>query len=133
MLRYQDFKIARLWIPEYGSSENAEQFEFLRAYSPYHNVREGVEYPATLLHTGDTDSRVDPMHARKMTALLQSASSGDGPILLRMDLQAGHGQGKPISKRLEESADVYTFLLWQLGLLQAPAGGASRPSSAPVR
>jgi len=133
MLRYQDFQIARLWIPEYGSSENEGQFAFLRAYSPYHNVRAGVPYPATLLHTGDTDSRVDPMHARKMTALLQSASGGDGPILLRVDRSAGHGQGKPITKKLEESADVYTFLLWQTGLLRVPSASSSRTSSAPVR
>ena len=116
MLRYQGFQIARLWVPEYGSAEDAAQFKYLRAYSPYHHVTKGTAYPATLLTTADSDSRVDPMHARKMAALLQASTSSDRPILLRTETRAGHGVGKPLSKQIDEAADVYGFLLWQLGL-----------------
>jgi prolyl oligopeptidase len=117
MLRYQDFQIARLWIPEYGSSEDARQFQYLLAYSPYHHVTERA-YPATLIFTSDGDTRVDPMHARKMTALLQArARNGpDAPILLRIDPKAGHGAGKPVSKQVDEWADIWAFVLWQLGM-----------------
>jgi prolyl oligopeptidase len=118
MLRYQNFRIARLWIPEYGSSEDPEQFRWLYAYSPYHHVRAGVEYPAVLLMTADSDSRVDPMHAKKMAAQLQAlcANGIERPILLRIDSKAGHGAGKPLAKLHEESTDVYSFLFWQLRL-----------------
>jgi prolyl oligopeptidase len=120
MLRYQDFQIAKLWIPEYGNSENAEQFKWLYAYSPYHHVKAGVEYPAVLFMTADSDSRVDPMHARKMAALMQASAANGGsrtrPILLRIESKAGHGQGKPITKQIEEGTDVWSFLFWQLGV-----------------
>jgi prolyl oligopeptidase len=120
MLRYQNFQIAKLWIPEYGSAEDAKQFDWLYAYSPYHHVKQGVEYPAILFMTGDTDTRVDPMHAKKMAALLQAeaknGSSQQKPILLRIETKAGHGQGKPVTKQIEESTDVYSFLFWQLGV-----------------
>jgi prolyl oligopeptidase len=120
MLRYQNFQIAKLWIPEYGSAEDAKQFDWLYAYSPYHHVKPGVEYPAILFMTGDTDTRVDPMHAKKMAALMQAeAKNGDSrerPILLRIDIKAGHGQGKPVTKQIEESTDMYSFLFWQLGV-----------------
>ncbi len=120
MLRYQNFQIAKLWIPEYGSAEDAKQFDWLYAYSPYHHVKPGVEYPAILFMTGDTDTRVDPMHAKKMAALMQSeAKNGDSkdkPILLRIETKAGHGQGKPVAKQIEESTDMYSFLFWQLGM-----------------
>ena len=120
MLRYQNFKIARLWIPEYGSAEDAKQFDWLYAYSPYHHVKPGVEYPAILFMTGDTDTRVDPMHAKKMAALMQAeaknGASRERPILLRIDIKAGHGQGKPVTKQIEESTDMYSFLFWQLGM-----------------
>jgi prolyl oligopeptidase len=120
MLRYQNFQIAKLWIPEYGSADDARQFEWLYAYSPYHHVQPGVEYPAILLMTGDTDTRVDPMHAKKMAALLQAeaknGASRDKPILLRIETKAGHGQGKPVTKQIEESTDMYSFLFWQLGV-----------------
>ncbi|HZN02929.1 MAG TPA: prolyl oligopeptidase family serine peptidase [Candidatus Polarisedimenticolia bacterium] len=116
MLRYQNFQIARLWVPEYGSAEDAAQFKYLYAYSPYHHVKKGTAYPATLLTTADSDSRVDPMHARKMAALLQASTSSDRPILLRTETRAGHGAGKPLSKQIDEAADVYGFLIWQLGL-----------------
>jgi prolyl oligopeptidase len=120
MLRYQNFQIAKLWIPEYGSSDNPDQFKWLYAYSPYHHVKAGTEYPAILFMTADSDSRVDPMHAKKMTALMQDeAANGRSktrPILLRIETKAGHGAGKPVTKQIEESTDVYEFLFWQLGV-----------------
>src|ERR1700677_979230 len=120
MLRYQNFQIAKLWIPEYGSADDAKQFNWLYAYSPYHNVKPSVEYPAILFMTGDTDTRVDPMHAKKMAALLQAEAKNGAslqkPILLRIETKAGHGQGKPVTKQIEESTDVYSFLFWQLGV-----------------
>jgi prolyl oligopeptidase len=120
MIHYQDFQIAKLWIPEYGTSENAEQFKWLYAYSPYHHVKAGAEYPAILFMTADTDTRVDPMHAKKMSALMQSeaknGTSHTRPILLRIESKAGHGAGKPVTKQIEEFTDVYSFLFWQLGV-----------------
>jgi prolyl oligopeptidase len=120
MLRYQNFQIAKLWIPEYGSAEEAQQFEWLYAYSPYHHLTSGVEYPAILFLTADRDTRVDPMHAKKMAALLQAEAangqSRERPILLRIDTKAGHGAGKPITKQIEEQTDIYSFLFWQLGI-----------------
>jgi prolyl oligopeptidase len=120
MLRYQNFQIAKLWIPEYGSAEDAKQFEWLYAYSPYHHVKAGQEYPAILFMTGDTDTRVDPMHAKKMAALMQAeaknGASQQKPILLRIETKAGHGQGKPVTKQIEENTDMYSFLFWQLGV-----------------
>jgi prolyl oligopeptidase len=119
MLRYQQFQIARRWIPEYGSAENPDQFKWLYAYSPYHHVKAGVEYPAVLFMTADSDSRVDPMHARKMAALMQSSAKNGGsrtrPILLRIESKAGHA-GTPVAKQIEEWTDVYGFLFWQLGV-----------------
>jgi prolyl oligopeptidase len=120
MLRYQNFQIAKLWIPEYGSADNPEQFKWLYAYSPYHHVKAGTEYPAVLFMTADTDTRVDPMHAKKMAALMQdeatNGSSRTRPILLRIESKAGHGAGKPVTKQIEEGTDVYSFLFWQLGV-----------------
>ena len=116
MLRYHKFLIARLWIPEYGSADDPEQFRWLRAYSPYHHVREGVEYPAVLLATAESDTRVDPMHARKMTARLQAASSTGRPVLLRLEARAGHGAGKPLSKVLDELTDSWAFVFSELGV-----------------
>ena len=120
MLRYQNFQIAKLWIPEYGSAENPDQFKWLYAYSPYHHVKAGTEYPAILFMTGDFDTRVDPMHAKKMAAEMQAeAKNGQSktrPILLRIESQAGHGAGKPVTKQIEEFTDVYSFLFWQLGV-----------------
>jgi prolyl oligopeptidase len=116
MLRYHRFLIARLWIPEYGSADDPEQFRWLRAYSPYHHVRDGERYPAVLLATAESDSRVDPLHARKMTARLQAATGSDHPVLLRLESRAGHGAGKPLSKVLDELADTWTFVFSQLGV-----------------
>ncbi|HUK91061.1 MAG TPA: prolyl oligopeptidase family serine peptidase, partial [Blastocatellia bacterium] len=119
MLRYQNFQIAKLWVPEYGSADDPKQFDWLYAYSPYHHVKPGTEYPSILFMTADTDTRVDPMHAKKMAALMQAEAangkSHDRPILLRIETKAGHGQGKPISKQIEEAVDIYSYLFWQLG------------------
>ena len=116
MVRYQNFQIAKLWVPEYGSSDDPKQFEWLYAYSPYHHVKAGEKYPAVLFMTADTDTRVDPMHAKKMAARMQAANGGDRPILLRIETKAGHGAGKPVNKQVEEQTDVYSFLFWQLGV-----------------
>jgi len=118
MLRYQRFQIAKLWIPEYGSSDDPKQFEYLYAYSPYHHVKPGTEYPAVLFMTAESDTRVDPMHAVKMAALLQAqaANSPERPVLLRVDAKAGHGVGKPITKLVDDAVDVWSFLFWQLGM-----------------
>ena len=116
MVRYHRFHIARFWVPEYGTAEDPEQFKFLYAYSPYHNVKDGVAYPATLVFTAESDTRVDPLHARKFVARLQAAQSGPGPILLRTEDQAGHGAGKPLAKLIEQRADEMTFLFGQLGI-----------------
>ncbi len=115
MVRYHNFLIAKLWIPEYGSPEDSTQFQWLYAYSPYHHVVEGTAYPATLFMTGDSDSRVDPMHAVKMTARVQAATSSDAPILLRFDRKSGHA-GMPMSKTVEEYTDIWSFVFWQLGV-----------------
>jgi prolyl oligopeptidase len=115
MLRYQHFLIARLWIPEYGSSEDPDQFAYLRAYSPYHNISDVAEYPAILFMAAESDSRVDPMHARKMAARMQGRVRSRGPILLRIESKAGHGAGKPVDKLVEQYADVWSYLWWQLG------------------
>lgn len=114
MLRYQHLLIARFWIAEYGSSEDPAQLRWLRAYSPYHNVRAGTRYPPVLFTTAEGDSRVDPMHARKMAALLQAET--DGLVLLRVDRDAGHGIGKPLDKQVDDVADAAGFLAWRLGL-----------------
>ncbi|MCA1567141.1 MAG: prolyl oligopeptidase family serine peptidase [Acidobacteria bacterium] len=116
MLRYQRFLIARLWIPEYGTADNPRQFTYLHTYSPYHRVAAGAKYPATLITTAESDSRVDPLHARKFAAALQAANGGAHPILLRVETKAGHGAGKPVSKQIAEATDVWSFLFWQLGV-----------------
>ena len=126
MVRFPRFLIARLWTPEYGDPDVADEFPWLWAYSPYHHLVEGTCYPATLVLTGEEDSRVDPAHARKFGAALAWATScGDArPVLVRVESRAGHGQGKPASKQADEAADVHTFLRWQIGL------GAERPAVA---
>jgi prolyl oligopeptidase len=116
MLRYHRFLIARLWIPEYGSADDPSEFAWLLAYSPYHRVRPGVTYPAVLLATAESDTRVDPMHARKMAARLQAATASPHPVLLRLESRAGHGVGKPLSKVHEELTDTWTFVFSEVGV-----------------
>jgi prolyl oligopeptidase len=116
MLRYHRFTIGRYWIPEYGCADDPQQFPFLFAYSPLHNVKDGVSYPATLITTADTDDRVYPAHALKFAARLQEAQAGEAPILLRIERHAGHGAGTPTEKAIAESADVWAFLFHHLGV-----------------
>jgi prolyl oligopeptidase len=116
MIRYHKFLIAKLWIPEYGNADKEEDFQWIHAYSPYQKTKEGTAYPAMLITTAASDSRVDPLHARKMAARLQSASIGTGPILLRQETRAGHGAGKPRSLTLDEQTDIWSFLFSQLGI-----------------
>ncbi|MBZ5511641.1 MAG: prolyl oligopeptidase family serine peptidase [Acidobacteriia bacterium] len=117
MLRYEKFLVARFWVPEYGSAaDSAEQFKVLRAYSPYQNVKPGTRYPAVLFVTGDSDTRVAPLHARKMAALLQAENGDHNPILLHYDTRAGHARGGvAINKQIDDLTDEFGFLLWQLG------------------
>jgi prolyl oligopeptidase len=116
MIRYHQREIARLWIPEFGDPDKPEDFAWLIKYSPYHNIHPNTEYPATLIRTALSDSRVDPMHARKMAALLQRDNVSDNPILLWVEAKAGHGSGKTIDRYLDDQVDVMTFLYWQLGM-----------------
>jgi prolyl oligopeptidase len=110
MLRYHLFTVGRFWISEYGSADDPKQFPYLLAYSPYHNVEDGVSFPATLITTADTDDRVAPGMAKKFAARLQAATAGPAPILIRVETKAGHGAGKPVSKVIEEDADIFAFL-----------------------
>ena len=124
MIRFPQFLIARLWTDEYGDPDVAEEFAWVHAYSPYHHVTGGAEYPAVLFTTAEGDSRVDPMHARKMAAMLTWASSNqeEQPVLLRQSGRSGHGQGKPANMRVRDEADVLSFLCWQLGVEAMLAG-----------
>ena len=115
MVRYHQFLVASFWVPEYGSSEDPEQFAYIHAYSPYHNVIDGGDYPATLYLSGDGDTRVAPLHARKMAALMQAKNGSDNPILLRYHTQAGHSGGQPVSQQIDQMVDTVSFLLWQVG------------------
>ncbi len=129
MLRFQKFLLARLWVPEYGSSEDPAQFGYLRAYSPYEQLKPGTAYPATLFVTGDSDTRVDPLHARKMTARLQAATGSERPVLLSYDVKAGHSAGKPVSKRIEDNALVMQFVYWQLGMTPTTTPAEAAPTT----
>jgi prolyl oligopeptidase len=115
MLRYHKFTIGWVWAVEYGSSDNKEQFEYLLKYSPLHNVKDSVSYPATLIMTADHDDRVVPAHSFKFAATLKEKPvSVDKPILIRIDTKAGHGAGKPTTKLIEDATDMYAFVLWNL-------------------
>jgi prolyl oligopeptidase len=116
MVRYHKFLVAGYWVPEYGSSEDPDQFKYLYAYSPYHHVKQGEKYPAVLFITGDADTRVAPLHARKMAALMQAAQGWDKPILLRYETKTGHSGGRPIDKVIEDTTNEFRFLFWQLGV-----------------
>ncbi|QEL16101.1 prolyl oligopeptidase family serine peptidase [Limnoglobus roseus] len=116
MLRFQNFTAGRFWVDDYGSSADPEQFKALYAYSPYHNLKPGTKYPATLVTTADTDDRVVPGHSFKFIAKLQYSQSGDAPVLARIETKAGHGAGKPTTKVIEETADQWAFLVKNLGV-----------------
>ncbi len=117
MLRYHKFTIGWNWASDYGTSEDSkEMFEYLKGYSPLHNLKKGVSYPATLVTTADHDDRVVPAHSFKFAATLQECHEGTNPVLIRIDTKAGHGGGKPLAKVLEEQADIYSFILYNMGL-----------------
>lgn len=115
MLRYHKFTIGWAWATDYGTSENKDEFDCLIKYSPLHNVKE-VEYPATLVTTGDHDDRVVPAHSFKFIATLQEKQKGKNPVLVRIDTNAGHGAGKPTSKQIEEYSDIWSFVFYNLGM-----------------
>jgi prolyl oligopeptidase len=116
MVRFHRFLVAMWWVPEYGSADDPEQFKYIYEYSPYHNVVPGTEYPATLFVTGDADTRVAPLHARKMTALLQEANASDQPILIHYNTAAGHSGGRPVSEVIDDLLVQMQFAMWQLGV-----------------
>lgn len=120
MLRYQNFLVARYWTPEYGSAEDAAQFKYIYAYSPYQHVKPGAKYPAVMLWSGDADTRVAPLHARKMAAMLQADNGGPNPILLHYDVKGGHSDARPVSKVIDDVVDQLSFLFWQLGVTGGP-------------
>ena len=120
MLRFDQFTAGRYWVDDYGYPEREEDFRVLRSYSPYHNIRNGVDYPAILVTTADTDDRVVPGHSFKYTAALQAADIGNKPHLIRIETRAGHGAGKPTEKVIEEYSDAYAFLAHWAGLKIAP-------------
>lgn len=124
MVRYHKFSIARFWVPEYGSSEDPAQFKYIYAYSPYHRVKPGTKYPAVMFITGDGDTRVEPLHARKMAALVQAATGSDRPVLLRYDTKAGHvAGGASLEQQIEDNLDYLTFLFWQLDVPAPESSG----------
>lgn len=116
MLRFHQFTIGWAWKSDYGSSENPEEFKVLKGYSPLHNLKPGTRYPSTMITTADTDDRVVPAHSFKFAAALQHAHAGDNPVLIRIETRAGHGAGTPTAKRIQQSADIYAFLVDQLDI-----------------
>src|SRR3989344_291894 len=115
MIRYEKSLIGRLWNKEYGSAENKKQFKYLLKYSPYHNIKKGLAYPALLINVGEKDARVDPFHAKKMCAVFQQSPTSDLPILKRIKTKSGHGLGKPLNQTIEEYTDTWGFIFDQLG------------------
>jgi len=115
MLRFHKFTAGPGWVADYGSSDNPAEFKSLFAYSPLHNIRSGVTYPATLITTADHDDRVVPAHSFKYAATLQEKAAAGNPVLIRIETRSGHGASST-TKRLEETADVYAFLFWNLGV-----------------
>jgi prolyl oligopeptidase len=121
MLRYQNFLMARYWVGEYGTAEKEKEFDWIIKYSPYQHIKAGTKYPAILFTAGENDTRVHALHARKMAAAMQTATASDPatkPVLLWVDREAGHGQGKPLNLRIRDTADTRIFFMWQLGLLE---------------
>jgi prolyl oligopeptidase len=116
MLRFNRFGQGAGWEGDYGSPQDAEEFRALYAYSPLHNVRRGTRYPATLIVTGDHDTRVMPMHSFKFAAALQAAQAAHAPVLLDVDRDSGHGGGETVTQAIAQSADIYSFLARNLGM-----------------
>ena len=121
MLRYNKFTAGAGWAYDYGTAEDSkEMFEYLYHYSPVHNVKEGVHYPATLITTGDHDDRVVPAHSFKFAAQLQAKQGGDAPVLIRIETKAGHGAGKPTAMIIDEYADLFAFTFYNMGFKELP-------------
>ena len=116
MVRFTEFTVGAAWKSDYGDPRNATDFKALYAYSPLHNIKPGTKYPATLVTTSDHDDRVFPAHSFKYTATLQEAQAGSAPVLIRIETRAGHGAGKPTTKIIQEQADIYGFLVKNLGM-----------------
>ena len=116
MVRYQKFKVGSYWVTEYGSSDDPQQFGYIYQYSPYHNVKKGAQYPAIMFRSGDSDTRVDPLHARKMAALVQASTGSKRPVLLDYDTKSGHSAGKPLNAQIDEWVCWMSFLLDQTGV-----------------
>ena len=121
MLRYHKFTAGAGWAYDYGTSEDSkEMFEYLKGYSPVHNVTNGTNYPATLITTADHDDRVVPAHSFKFAAELQEKQNGENPVLIRVETKAGHGSGTPVSKRIEQYSDIFGFTLFNMGFKILP-------------
>jgi prolyl oligopeptidase len=129
MLRFHKFTIGYAWATEYGRSDSAAHFPYLYKYSPLHNLKKGVSYPATLITTADHDDRVVPAHSFKFAAALQEANAGPNPALIRIETNAGHGGGMPTSKRIELMADIWSFAMYNLGMPFKESNGKSAPAA----
>jgi prolyl oligopeptidase len=117
MLRYHKFTAGAGWAYDFGTADdNPEMFNYILKYSPVQNVKEGIKYPATLITTGDHDDRVVPAHSFKFAAQMQSKQAGTNPVLIRIETKAGHGAGTPVSKSIEQYADIFSFTLWNMGI-----------------
>jgi prolyl oligopeptidase len=126
VLRFREFTVGQAWEAEYGTVDNPEEFKAMLAYSPLQNVRAGVNYPATLVMTGDHDDRVFPAHSFKFAAAMQHADPKGNPILIRIETRAGHGMGKPLLKSIEETADAFAFILRAFGRPNDSGSGSRR-------
>ena len=121
MLRYHTFTAGAGWAYDYGTAQDsAAMFEYLKGYSPLHTIKNGVQYPATMVTTGDHDDRVVPAHSFKFAAELQSKQSGNNPVLIRIDVKAGHGAGKSVAATIQENVDIQAFTLYNMGITQLP-------------
>jgi prolyl oligopeptidase len=122
MLSYHTFTAGAGWAYDYGTANDSkEMFEYLKGYSPVHNVKKGVKYPATLITTADHDDRVVPAHSFKFAAELQEKQLGKNPILIRIETNAGHGAGTPVAKTIDEYSDIFSFTLFNMGFNQLPS------------
>jgi prolyl oligopeptidase len=129
MIRMPLFGSGKTWVPEYGDPEKEDDFNVLYAYSPYHHVKEGVEYPPMLMMSADHDDRVDPMHARKFTALVQKATRNKSPAWLRIEMHSGHGGSDLVKQTVQASADWVAFLLYALDVKPPVTASEAKPAA----